>query len=448
MSERGGRLERERGVLGTLLLDKHVYKELPSDFTEDAFETFDYRGVFAKFRKQFIETGEPSNVILFERENPELRNLLRDILFASVPMNGRFKSEAMALMNHRPIETEQARERASPLLGEFRSNSEKGFQFEILNGKEIISMEIPEQSFLVRNLFSENSVNFLSGEEGSGKSLLAMNLALSIAIGADKWLEFEIVKHGKVIYLNNELAFIDFARRLKTMGNNLPTKGDISNLIAPREVPALKDCWETLNELCEREKPCLIVIDTLYFSHNQDENDSSDMKALMRLFLSLRDKYSLAVLLIHHTKKGASTQKMHNDQMRGSNVFGGVTDTILQFRRSALDETMRIMKPTKFRHVSDENRKCRLLSLDAKSLWFKDEGETDEGEHIAKLAPTAEQEIDFVQILSNAKELSRREIVERCEPLGYDERTIDRMLKKAKSKGTLKEGSKYGTYTL
>ena len=148
------------------------------------------------------------------------------------------------------------------------------------------------------------------------------------------------------------------------------------------------------------------------------------MKALMREFLSLRDKYNLAVLLIHHTKKGARYQKMHNDQMRGSNVFSGVTDTVLQIRRSAEDETKRIIKPTKFRHVSDENRKCRLLSLNPETLWFKDEGETDEGEHIMAAEPTAEEAIDWTGIFNDGRPLSRKEIIERCNPLGYDDRTI------------------------
>ena len=165
----------------------------------------------------------------------------------------------------------------------------------------------------------------------------------------------------------------------------------------PKEVPALTECWNTLNEVCEREKPCLIVVDCLYFAHDKDENDSSQMKALMRQFLALRDRFHLALLVIHHTKKAARYEKMHNDQMRGSNVFGGITDTVMQVRRSAADESKRIIKPTKFRHVSDENRKCKLLSLNNESLWFKDEGETDEGEHIASANPTAEEEIDFAE---------------------------------------------------
>jgi RecA-family ATPase len=262
-------------------------------------------------------------------------------------------------------------------------------------------MDIPEQSYLVKDLLSEQSVNFLSGEAECGKSLIAMNLALSIAVGATKWLAYQITKQGKVLYLNNELAFSDFARRLKTMCDSLPARGDISNLIVPRAVPALRECWDTLNETCEREKPCLIVVDCLYFTHDKDENDSSEMKTLMRQFLALRDKYSLAILLIHHTKKGARYERMHSDQMRGSNVFSGITDTILQLRRSVSDERKRIIKPTKFRHVSDEKRKCRLLSLNPETLWFRDEGETDEGEHIAMADPTAEEEIDFREVFGD-----------------------------------------------
>ncbi len=303
---------------------------MPSDFTEDAFESCDYREVFVKFRKRFIETGEPANVILFERENPELKSLLADILFASVSLNGRFNSEARALINHRPIDVEQGTEPILPHSMLNQGKSEKIFEFKLFTGMEICNMNIPEQSYLIKNLISENSVNFLSGEEGCGKSLLAMNLALAVAIGAEKWLDYEIVKPGKVLYLNNELAFNDFAGRLKKMGNNLPARGDISNLIIPNEVPALSECWDALIEVCKIEKPILIIVDCLYFSHDKDENDSSQMKALMRQFLSLRDNHNLAVLLIHHTKKGARYERMHNDQMRGS-IFSGVSP-ILFFR--------------------------------------------------------------------------------------------------------------------
>ncbi len=88
-----------------------------------------------------------------------------------------------------------------------------------------------------------------------------------------------------------------------------------------------------------------------------------------------------------------------------------------------------------------------MLSLNPETLWFKDEGETDEGEHIMAAEPTAEEAIDWTGIFNDGRPLSRKEIIERCNPLGYDDRTIDRLLKKAKDRGVLK-CPKFGFYQL
>jgi hypothetical protein len=446
MTVGGQREQDEREVLATLIEHGGAYKQLPEGFDGGAFELPEYRSLFETIRLHFIERGKRVSEAELLQKHPDLKSLIDSVLFGALPLNGRLRSRAAFLMRHRPRNfggddsSGAVKHRAHEL-------NNQAFKFELLSGREISEMMILEQSFLVKNLISEQSVNFLSGEEGCGKSLIAMNLGISLAVGAAKWLAYDIAKSGKVLYLNNELAFSDFARRVKSMSGSLPAPGDVANFIVPKEVPALDQCWETLNETCEQIRPCLIIVDCLYFAHDKDENDSSEMKALMRQFLALRDRYNLALLLIHHTKKAARYERMHNDQMRGSNVFGGITDTVLQMRRSAADESKRIIKPTKFRHVSDENRKCRLLSLNRETLWFKDEGETDEGDHIATAVQTAEESIDFVGVFGDKKELSRKEIQERCQPLGYDERTIDRILKKAKSSGSLKV-PRYGYYGL
>jgi hypothetical protein len=440
----GMREQEEREVLATLIKHGDAWKQLPEGFDCSAFEFPEYRSLFEALRLAFIENSSTVSEVELLQRHPDLKSLVDSVFLGTVPLDGGLRGRAAFLMRHRARSFEDVSSGSAKPRAQ-RSN--EAFKFQILNGMEIAQMDIPAQSYLVKDLLSEQSVNFLSGEEGCGKSLIAMNLALSIAVGAKKWLDYEITKRGKALYLNNELAFADFARRLKTMCESLPAAGDISNLIVPKEVPALNECWNTLTTTCEREKPCLIIVDCLYFAHDKDENDSSEMKALMRQFLALRDRHNLALMLIHHTKKAARYERMHNDQMRGSNVFGGMTDTVLQMRRSAADEGKRIIKPTKFRHVSDEHRKCRLLSLNPETLWFKDEGETDESEHIATAGQTAEETIDFAEVFRDKKELSRKEILERCQPLGYDERTIDRILKKAKASGTLKV-PRYGYYAL
>jgi hypothetical protein len=432
----GGREWEERRVLVSLIDKPDGYQKLPARFVGDAFEFKEYRALFDVIRLEFLRLGRPPTRKELIANHPGAKELVAILVIDEAPLDGELTECAARLMEHRARLPERADIVSSGGLGA------EPFRFDMLNGEEISQMEIPEQAFLVKDLISQHSVNILSGETGCGKSLLAMNLAISVAVGAKKWLAYDLVAHGRVLYLNNELAFDDFARRLKTMAGFLPAPGDIRNLIVPREVPSLDECWEALNDTCDEQRPDLVVVDCAYFAHDKDENDSSDMKALMRQILSLRDRFCLAVLLVHHTKKTARSERMHNDQMRGSNVFGSSSDTVLQIRRSGEDENRRILKPTKFRHVSDENRKCRLLSLDPITLWFRDEGETDEDDHIATAGQTAEDEVNFKAIFGEAKELSRKEIQQRCGPLGYDERTIDRLIKKR-----LKPG-RFGHYSL
>jgi hypothetical protein len=415
-----------------------VYNDLPPGFSPEAFESWEYRDVYTTIATEYVSQGKPVKLNDLVTRFPLKKALVDSITVGAMPLNGELKARASALMKHRPSELVQS----PPTV----KNASK-FRFDLLNAETIYGMEIPAQSFLVKDLISDNSVSLLAGETGCGKSILGLNLALSVAIGAQTWLGHEVLRHGKVLYLNNELAFQDYAWRIKKMCSSLPCPGDISNLITPKHVPSLIECWDTLDETCQRERPCLLVIDCLYFAHDQDENDSSEMKALMRQVLALRDTHSMAIVVVHHTKKGVRHEAMHFDQMRGSNVFAGITDTVLQMRRSSSDESKRIIKPTKFRHVSDEHRKCRLLSLNPESLWFKDEGEVDERDHIGASDATAEEAVNWIELFGEDKELSRKMIIQRCEPLGYEDRTIDRQLRSSIKSGVLKS-PRYGHYAL
>ena len=178
----------------------------------------------------------------------------------------------------------------------------------------------------------------------------------------------------------------------------------------------------------------MVTLDCLYWAHNKQENDSSEMKELMRWLVGLRETFGIVVLVVHHTKKGTRYETMHNDNMRGSSVFGGATDTVLMFRRSRKDEGQRLLKPTKLRHGGDEGRSVRLLELDPNTLWFHDVGEADELEHIeseASARPKAEDKIDWVEVFGTATILTRKENLDQCKDKKISERTLDRQLKKA-----------------
>ena len=318
------------------------------------------------------------------------------------------------------------------------------------SGSQMKDCVLSAQHDLLEGLIREESVAFLAGEEGSGKSLIAMNFALSVATGQLEFLKYKIKKSGKVLYLNNELPFTDFIERFKKMSKEImpPYSLNLDNFIAPDNVPPINDYWNELNDKLKEIEPVLVVLDCLYWAHDKKESDNSEMKELMRQLVALRNMYHTTILVIHHTKKGSRYERMHNDNMRGASVFSGASDTVFQFKRSASDEKKRLFKPTKLRHGSDDLRKARLLVLKP-SLWFADDGEANEDDHTERLVhhPVAVERINFEVIFGEKAELSRKEIVELCAPFGYTERTIDRALKLSKQNGEI-ISKKMGVYEI
>ena len=279
-----------------------------------------------------------------------------------------------------------------------------------------------------------------------------MNLDLAIASGLPKCVDYDIKKHGKVLYLNNELPFEEFLGRFKTMRGKLDGSAfaDLGNVLVPESVPAINDYWDELCKTIEREQPIMVILDCLYWAHDKKENDSSEMKQLMRKLVELRDKFHLALIVVHHTKKGVRFDPMHNDSMRGSQVFSASSDTVVQIRRSATDESKRLFKPTKRRHGDDAMRQARLLSLESFSLWVNDEGEVSEEAHLPKqngqsCGTTATETIDWGAIFGSAKTLTRAELIDKFPEASP--RSVDRFLKEAYKNNILWK-PKDGTYGL
>jgi energy-coupling factor transporter ATP-binding protein EcfA2 len=316
-----------------------------------------------------------------------------------------------------------------------------------INTDELLNMKIEDRKDLIKNLFQQQSFNFIAGEEGSGKSLLAMNLACCIATAQPKFLDYDVQKGGNVLYLNNELPLVDFARRLQSMYKILPVGSSPGKIYIPKSTPSIDECWVELKRGCDDLKPALIILDCLYFAHNMDESDNSKMKSLMRKLLSLRDEYNLALTVIHHTKKGTKEKAMHNDNMRGAGVFGAASDSVLMIKRDYTDKSKRLIEPTKLRHCSDDVRISHRLSLNNDTLWFKDEGPVVGYERLE--IKGKEEKIDFKVVFGEDLELESDEIRQRVEKLGIkcSSKTVDRYRDTAVVEGLLiKTG--YGKYAI
>ena len=151
--------------------------------------------------------------------------------------------------------------------------------------------------WLVKDLIPARHATNLYGDSGTGKSLIALYLALCVIEGIP-FLNFPTVKRGKVLYLDLELdAEIHTLRWwaiARGAGYETPPKG----LRYVRWTHGLIGHEQALWELIEQEQPALLIVDS--FGKATGKPLDPDLAiALYNLF----DALPVPVLVIDHTAK-------------------------------------------------------------------------------------------------------------------------------------------------
>lgn len=151
--------------------------------------------------------------------------------------------------------------------------------------------------WLVKDLIPARHATNLYGDSGTGKSLIALYLALCVIEGIP-FLNFPTVKRGKVLYLDLELdAEIHTLRWwaiARGAGYTTPPKG----LRYVRWTQGLIGHEQALRELIEQEQPALLIVDS-FGKATGKPLDPDFAIALYNLF----DALPVPVLVIDHTAK-------------------------------------------------------------------------------------------------------------------------------------------------
>jgi len=175
----------------------------------------------------------------------------------------------------------------------------------------------------------------LAGPSKAGKSFLLINLAVSIAEGAD-WIGLNC-KQGRVCYVNLELdsasCFMRFREIYAKKGiepkhaDNL----DIWNLRG-HAVPMNKLAPVMIHRFKDR-KYVAVIIDPIYKVITGDENNATEMSQFCSYFDRVATEMGVSVIYCHHHSKGASGKYANAaDRSSGSGVFARDPDAILDLR--------------------------------------------------------------------------------------------------------------------
>jgi RecA-family ATPase len=185
-------------------------------------------------------------------------------------------------------------------------------------------------------LLPAQGILFLGGEPKLGKSLLVANLALSLAAGADR-LGFAIPNARRVLICQFELPLPQFVSRLTLMRRTLGPAADDHLFVDTRSAGHLLSTPQGLNHFLSAAQAAaaeVIVLDPLYSTHDQDENDTRAMAALCQSLLRLRDASRAALIVVHHVRKSINRHEI-GSAFRGSSALHAVGDSYVLATRSS-----------------------------------------------------------------------------------------------------------------
>jgi len=220
-------------------------------------------------------------------------------------------------------------------------------------------------NWLIEHWLEQGTFALLVGAEGSFKSFLAIDWALSIATGQE-WNGCRVAP-GRVLYIAGE-GHTGVIRRMRGWSDHHGRVADdvflghgSVELVTPSDVVRLEDYLRD-------EQWALIVIDTLARNFGPgSENDAETMSAAIASVDRIRKSSGATVLVVHHAPlEGRREGKL---RPRGSSALSGAADAIFTCSH---DQHSDVITVASTKQKDAPNPETQFLSFDIVDL-----GETD-----------------------------------------------------------------------
>jgi RecA-family ATPase len=174
--------------------------------------------------------------------------------------------------------------------------------------------DVPERTWLVPGLIPSRNVTLFSGDGGTGKSLLALQLAVSVAAGRP-WLGREVADVGPAIFITAEDEKDEVKRRtaniikpLELRFRDLPGL-HVDSLAGEDALLAVETrdgglaatpLFAELETMAARISPRLIVLDTSADIFGANENDRAKVRGFVGMLRRVALVNDCAVVLLSH----------------------------------------------------------------------------------------------------------------------------------------------------
>jgi len=212
---------------------------------------------------------------------------------------------------------------------------------------ELLGKEIEQPGWMIKDVWQRTSHGMIAGEPKTYKSVIATDMAVSVASGKPFLGQFPVEHQGPVMYIQEENSpwlvkdrVTKISHTRGALNGSAKMNGSVLSVNMPLELPLYflnnqgfdftnEEDRQFLENSIAEIKPVLIIFDPLYLMlGDKDESSSRDIRPVLNWLLTLRYTYKTSVIVIHHWNKSGKSER-GGQRMLGSVLWHGWVESAL-----------------------------------------------------------------------------------------------------------------------
>jgi hypothetical protein len=191
-------------------------------------------------------------------------------------------------------------------------------------------------AWLVEQLWAHSGVGIVGGAPKCCKSWLGLELAVAVASSTPCLGRFKVHAPGPVLVYLAEDSPHFVKQRLRSLCHHRQldlARIPLHVITATSLRLDLEHDQRRLDATLRNLRPRLLLLDPFVRLHRINENDAGEVSGILAFLRELQRTHSLAVVVVHHTRKNGPAGLQAGQGLRGSSDFHAWTDSALYLRR-------------------------------------------------------------------------------------------------------------------